>query len=175
MYKAELEYNGKVMIFPCDRDPQIFVNIPDRQFEDGEKVTAQDVLELLTFYGHDIIRKPRDRKYKERVYFYDDDNNLILFDSNGDPIVRVEDGKIHSASYDCICDKTFPMSGNKQDPDMFREEVESSGLFTKGKKKRKLYGCETDYTCKTCGNIWTLEQDTVSVSWAVKSRYEQRG
>ena len=174
MLRAKLEYNGKIVYFPCDHDPQVFVNSPDRQFEDGSEVTARDVVELLTFYGHGDRKNP--------IHFLDDANNEILFDDNGDPVIRVADGKICSAAHDCICDKTFPMrgglrQGDKEAYDKFRSEVESSGIFNGGKKIRKLFGYEMQYTCKTCGNVWTLEDNTASGSflWAVKSRLSGRG
>lgn len=180
--RAKLEYNGKIISFPCDRDPQIHVNDLRREFEDGSEVSTRDVVELLHFYGHDIIKTEKDRLYKNRVYFVDDDNNNILFDHNGDPIIRIVDGKICSAAHDCICDKTFPMkgglkTGDKKAYDKFKAEVESSGIFDKGKKVRKLFGKEIEYTCKTCGNVWTLEDNTASGSylWAVKSRLSGRG
>ena len=172
MLRAKLEYNGKVMFFPCDHDPQVYVNDPRRGFEDGSEVTTQDVVELLAFCGRN----------KTSVHFIDDNGNEILFDGNGDPIIKVEDGKIVSAAHDCICDKTFPMhgglrSGGKETYDKFKAEVERSGIFTEGRKIRKLVGKEIEYTCKTCGNVWTLSDGSYpgSFLWGVKSRLNGRG
>lgn len=178
--QGKMEYNGKVVIFTSDRDGSFWVNNEETRFEDGSPVSTEDIIELLTFYGHDLLRRRSKRQYKIRVWFWDDEHRLILFDDNGDPVIRIEDGKICSASYDCICDKTFPMYGGarvgKDNFSEFKAKVEASGIFDKGKKKRKMYGYNMIYHCKTCGNEWVLSSpDSLAMwGWAVKKRLEQK-
>ena len=182
--QGKMEYNGKVVIFTSDRDCSFWVNNEETRFEDESPVSTEDIVELLTFYGHELIKRRSKRQYKFRVWFWDDESRLILFDDNGDPVIRIEDGKICSASYDCICDKTFPMYGvsrvhsgmGKDNYQGFKSQVEASGIFDKGKKKRKMYGYDMIYLCKTCGNEWVLSSpgSFEMWGWEVKKRLEQR-
>jgi len=178
--QGKMEYNGKAVIFTSDKDRSFWVNNEDTRFEDGSPVSTEDIVELLTFYGHDLQKRRSKRQYEFPIWFWDDKHRLILFDDNGDPVIRIEDGLIRSASYDCICDKTFPMYGGawmgKGAFDEFKVQVESSGIFDEGKKKRKMYGYEMIYRCKTCGNEWVLSSpgSFEMWGWEVKKRLEQR-
>ena len=180
--QGRMEYNGKIVIFTSDKDCSFWVNSEDTRFENGSPVSTEDIVELLTFYGHDLQKRRSIRQYKFPIWFWDDECKLILFDDNGDPVIRIEEGLIRSASYDCICDKTFPMYGGihsgmgKGAFDEFKAQVESSGIFDKGKKKRKMYGYDMIYCCKTCGNEWVLSSpgSFEMWGWAVKKRLEQR-
>lgn len=182
--QGKIEYNGKVVIFTSDRDLNFWVYDKEMRFEDGSPVSNEDIVELLTFYGHDFQKRRSKRQYKSRIWFWDDKNRLILFDDNGDPVIRIEDDLIRSASYDCICDKTFPMYGvvrvhsgiGKGAYSEFKAQVESSGIYDKGKKKRKMYGYNMIYRCKTCGNQWVLSSpgSFEMWGWEVKKRLEQR-
>ncbi len=180
MIEGKIEYNGKVMVYSTDRDGSMWVNDEKTRFEDGSPVSIEDIVEMLTFYGHDLLKRRSKHQNIHYVRFWDDDDNYILFKDNGDPVIRIVDGRICSAAHDCICDKTFPMRGGayltRGAYDGFKTKVENSGIFHKGKKRKKLYGYNMIYCCKTCGNEWVLSSpDSMNMcTWLVKRRMELR-
>lgn len=171
--KVVEEYLRKRVLFSGDKDGNVWVNDKGTEFEDGSPVSIDDIIGILRCYGQEM-------PHKIKVWFWDDESNFILFDAKGEPVIKIEDGKIRSAAHDCICDKTFPMHAGMLPPGTdvreFMDKVEKSGIFDKGKKKRKLYGFRKLYRCETCGNEWILETDDLPgySKWYVKSRMEQR-
>lgn len=164
------KWKDKALILPADKDQTVEVNSGGIHFE-GEDHDADlsQIVEFLSYYGRDLMKPLKQRDLKFKICFLDGverSGNRILFDKNGEPVIRVEDGKILSAAHDCICDRTFPEGSGARHPlsghDALKDEIENSGIFGKGKVKRRLYGKDILYKCLTCGKTWTLGDKDIS-------------
>ena len=162
-YDIRTEFNGKTLILPSDPDRIVFVNNQNNRWEDGTSITVDEMVSFLVFYGQDLLKPRSERHFSYRIWFVDGQGTAygdsILFNEQGEPVLKIEDGIIKSNHVKCGCETRFPSPANlgirtSNDYDWFREQIEDSGQFDKC--KRKLFSSKERYQCRACKSIWIL-------------------
>lgn len=163
--KFTTTYNGRKIIFGFDRD---FVFINCVSYEDGSDVPCEDVIRCLyDIHKADsrIAMVDGTGQYyfdQETHSFKEDGNgpvygNTIVFDAEGQPIVKVVDDIVYSAYIKCVCDENYPPAAFIISDSLrkARKQVKDSGCFTPLRKKYLLFG-KYYCSCKTCGAVYSM-------------------
>lgn len=177
--RAEIEYNGKTIVFLKDIDGFCWINDESIVFSDGSPVTTEDLMEFLRCYGEDMLRPRERRTIKEDLVFFDGNEavgsgsygDAIRFDPDGKPLVKLEGGKILSAYEMCICEQKYQYGQEglfrvrtKEDHDAVRRRLVDSGEFIEIRQGtpmregliRTVKGVTYQYKCTRCGAVWDL-------------------
>lgn len=108
-------YNGRTLIMPSDTDHIVFVNNSDIKWDDGSSVTTDDMVSFLKIYGQDQLKPKEERQFRYKIWFVDGQGasygDSILFNENGEPVLKIENGIIRSSRIKCGCETRFPAAG----------------------------------------------------------------
>ena len=177
--RTEVGYNGKTIIFFKDIDGFCWINDESTVFEDGSPVTAEDLMEFLRYYGKDMVRPRDQRTIKDDLVFFDGNEavgnggygDAIRIAPDGEPLVKIEGGKILSSYEMCSCEQKYQygQSGlirvrSKEEHDEFRRSLTDSGEFIEIRQGtparegliRTVKGVTWQYKCTRCGAVWDL-------------------
>ena len=162
-YDIRAEFGGKLLILPSDPDRIVFVNNENNRWEDGSRVTPDEMVSFIRFYGQDLLKQEPDRCFKYKIWFVDGEGysygDSILFDEKGAPLLKIENGLIKSTRIRCGCETRFPSPAGHgirttNDYDRFKYQIEDSGQFVKYKKR--MLSSKERYRCRACGKTWIL-------------------
>lgn len=162
-YDIKAEFHGKTLIMPSDTDRIVFVNNGNNRWEDGASVTAGEMVSFLRFYGQDLLKPRGERQFPYTICFVDGQGtsygDSILFNAEGEPLLKIEDGVIKSNHVKCGCETRFPSPAHlgmrtANDYDWFREQLEDSGQFDRS--KHRLFSSKECYICRACRTVWIL-------------------
>ena len=161
-YDILLEINGRTLILPSDNDRIVFVNFEKNRWDDGTPATVDDMIRAMRILMQDAVRPIAERDRKYSVGFVDGVGEEgygkgILCTEDGEPVIRVEDGKIRSAATECVCDTSYPQGkGVRTEPSYgwFKARLDGPSAFDHLKWKRRLK--QDRYQCRVCKRIWIL-------------------
>lgn len=172
-YDIRAVWGSRTLILLSDTDLVVFVNNKSNRWEDGTVPTAEEMLEFLRFYGKDMLKEKNERLFRYSSTFVDGIDsygNCILFDDNGNPLAKIEDGVIKSTAKKCGCETRFPaLAGSvlrtTNDYDSYKNRIEESGQFNK--LKAKCFSSKQIYECRACKRQWILGKpdNTGSYLW----------
>lgn len=165
MYDIRTNYYGTPVILHSDPDRLVFINRDSICYENGVPFSLEEKIEFLKYCGKN---KRSDIGFMDGQERYHGGYGLCIeFDGNGDPKIKIEDGKILSTRVICVCEErlgTNFLLNTKEKYDSFREELVSSGIFSFvgtvkndqfykfPENRQRLY----EYKCNLCGEIYQL-------------------
>ena len=169
LYDIEDDFNGRKVIMHSDPDRIVFINHGGLTWEDGTPFTTDEIIEFMRYY-HKIHSTPSPLN----VGFMDGQEEYcggyglsIEFDSDGEPMCRIEDGKVLSGRQMCDCEKIgnkFVSVASDKEFEDFKKNLVDSGTFTRlagtYKPTRLPYH---QFKCNKCGEIWLIDTDRSSL------------
>ena len=168
MYDIMVGYEGRKVVLHCDNDKIVFINHNGITLENGQPLTAEEIVGFLTAFGHHDVTHIAGVT-TDGIGFFDGQERYysgyglnIEFDENGDPKYKIEDGKVLSSRVLCDCEEDYggrgPVRcGSEDDYKAFRERLISSGKFTLLPSEFKMGDSKCyQYKCNKCGTEWLL-------------------
>ena len=170
LYDIYVDYNGRKITLHSDPDRVIFINKDKITWDTGIPFTTEEIVEYLKYYGKKNLTgfpkrwSPDDVSFMDgQSQYYDGYGLTIEFDENGEPLIRIEDGKIYSTHVVCTCEQTAYEGAHvstREKYDSYRERLVERELFTLLDEKAVLAGKSYyQYKCTTCGDIYILPDD----------------
>ena len=169
LYDIDIDYKGRKVIMHSDPDRIIFINSNGLVWEDGTSFTADEIVDFMRYY-----RKTHSTPSPLNVGFMDGQEEYcsgyglsIEFDGNGEPLCRIEDGKVLSGREMCECEKIgykYIRVASDEEFKTFQKEIVNNGTFTLLKETYKLTRVTyRQFKCNKCGEIWLLDTDRSSL------------